>query len=707
VFQAIGGSVNASFVMTGDGTPERVLGLSTTASLADVFQVAPMIGRWYTEQEDQPGGPKLVILDHAFWVQRFASDRRIVGKTITLNGEPYEVIGVMPPTFSFRRAQVLVPLQRKLDPTTRGSHFLPTLARLKDGVTVERAATEMRALGQTLAKEFGTNHGVDVRSYYEVVVGNIRTPLRVLLGAVFFVLLIACANVANLLLASSIAKRRELAIRVALGAAQRDLARQLVTESVLLAVIGGAIGLMLAYWALGVFVALAGAQLPRGSTVHIDLRVVAVAGGLTLLVGVFCGLWPLIRLKTRELASAVREGDIRSGAAGKRFGNGLVVAEIALAFMLLVGAGLLVKNLMLLQTRDAGIRTDRVVAFDVTPSGPRYLEPEALKTFYRDLYSRLSQVGTIESVGMTSHLPMYNFGTNGEMQIEGGTPWDPTNAPLVEYRWIYGDYLRTMGVPLLKGRFLDQHDGAGTFTVLINQAMAEKFWPGQDALGKRFGQGNDKKQWFQVVGIIGNIRSFGLSQRVPYEFYRTIDQNPFNAMTIVMRTRGDDPTAVIPVARQIVADLDPSMPIAQVQTMGDVVSGSVAQPRLVSALTGVFGGLAGLLAMVGVYAVMAYNVRRQRREFGIRLALGANRQTVRTLVVGRGLLLSVIGIAIGLAGSFVLTRLLSAMLNDVKPTDPWVFSLTAVSVLIVSVLASYPPAHQASRTDPMVVLREA
>jgi len=376
------------------------------------------------------------------------------------------------------------------------------------------------------------------------------------------------------------------------------------------------------------------------------------------------------------------------------------------AFALLVGAGLLVKDLMLLRARDAGIRADRIVAFDISLSGPRYKAPEAVVAFYRELYTRLAQAAGTESTGMTSHLPMYNFGTNGEFQIEGGTPWRANEAPLVEYRWMSGDYLKTMGIPLLKGRLLDARDGTKARTVLINQAMADKFWPGADPIGKRFGQGSDTSRWYEVVGVVGNVRSLGLARSTPFEFYRTIDESPFNAMTVVIRTRGEDPTAIVPTARQIVASIDPALPLTQVQTMEHVVSESVGQPRLMSALTVLFGALAGLLAMVGVYGVMAYNVRRQRREFGIRLALGADQAAVRNLVVGRGLTLALAGVAVGAVAAWLLTGLLKTMLNDVKPTDVTVFVATAASVVTVALAACYLPARAAGRVDPVMVLRD-
>jgi putative ABC transport system permease protein len=424
-------------------------------------------------------------------------------------------------------------------------------------------------------------------------------------------------------------------------------------------------------------------------------------------VGVLCGLWPLLMLKTRELVSAVREGDARTGSAsGRRFGGALVAVEMAVAFTLLVGAGLLVKNLTLLRARDTGFRTDRIVAFDLAPAGARYEKPEQLVAFYRDVYSRLAQVGTVESIGMISHLPMYSFGYNGDMSIEGGNPWPDSQAPLVEYRWMHGEYLKTLGIPLVKGRLLDARDGKGTTTVLINRAMAEKFWPGKDPIGKRFGQGSDTSQWYQVVGVVGNVRSYGLAATAPFEFYRTVEQSAFPWMTVVIRTRGDDATSIVPTARRIVAALDPSLPLTAIQTMEEVVSASVGQPRLMSALTGLFAVLAGLLAMVGVYGVMAYNVRRQRREFGIRLALGASRGALGRLVIGRALVLTGLGIGAGAFGAWGVGRLLRSMLNDVQPGDPAVFALTAAAMLVVALLASALPARAAGRVDPIVVLRD-
>jgi predicted permease len=524
---------------------------------------------------------------------------------------------------------------------------------------------------------------------------------------VLLVLLIACSNVANLLFAAALARRRELAIRVALGAGPSRIARQLATEGALLALAGGAIGVVLAMWLLQLFTTLAGRDLPRAGAIAIDGRVLAFTAAVSLAVGVLCGLWPMLLLRAKELAIAIREGDTRTGsAAGGRLLGAVVVTEIALGFVLLFGAGLLVKNLRMLHARDAGVRTENVLAFDTSPAGPRYEDPERGLALYRELLARLDQLPQVEAVGMTSHLPMRDWGWNGEFELEGGTPWNASDAPLVEYRWIYGDYFQTLGVPLLKGRMLGPDDRRGSNVVLINQAMADKFWPGKDPLGKRFGQGTDPADWYEVVGVVGNTRSRGLAQPAPYEFYRTIEQNPLATLTTVVRTRGSNPTALVPTARQIVASIDPDLPLSGIATLEAVAADSVGQARLMSALDVLFGVLAGALAIVGVYGVMTYSVRCQRREFGVRLALGADEAHVRGLVRGRGLRLALQGVLIGAVGAFLLRGVLRAVLDDVKPTDLGVFAATAAVLFAASWLASYLPARWASRLDPIVVLRD-
>jgi putative ABC transport system permease protein len=708
VFAALGGSFTPMVVVTGAGEPERVQAAGATASLMDVFRVNAAIGRWFASAEDQPGGPKVVVLTDGYWKRRLAGDLQVLGRRITIDGEPHEIVGVMPPRFVHRRADLFIPVQRKIDPSNRGSHFLATYGRLKPGVTLAQAQQEMRALGGALATEFGHNHGIDVQSYPQVVVGGVAQPLRVLMGAVSLLLLIACANVANLLLASGLARRRELAVRTALGATRWDLARQLTIESVVLAVAGGLVGLLLAQWALQTFARLADSVLPRTAVIQMDATVLAASLAIALVTGTICGLWPVMRLKTTTLGHDVREGDLRAGssAGGRRFGNSLVVIEIALAFTLLVGAGLLAKNLLALQARDTGFVSEGLVTFDLAPTGSRSATPAVQRAFYRDLAPKLATLPGVTSVGLTSHLPMQDFGWNGEVRLEGGNPWPPEAAPLIERMWVGADYFKTMQTDIVRGRPFDDRDREGVpLVAILSERTAEKFWPGQNPIGRRFFRGSGTDAPVEVIGVARDVRTYGLARTSPYLMYISINQESFRAMTVVLRSQSADPTTVIPGARKIVASIDPLLPMARVQTMTDVVGRSVTQPRLLSWLSGLFGGLAGVLAMVGVYGVMAYTVRRSRREFGIRLALGADPAAVRRLVVRRGLLLGTLGVALGAAGALLLTRTLQALLDDVKPTDPPVFLGTALALLLVSVAAGFVPALQASRTDPNVVLR--
>ena len=590
VFSAIGGASGASFVLTSTGAdPARLSALRTTASYFDVFRTPAFAGRWFSDAEDQPNGPHVAVLNYPFWMRQFQGSPKAIGAKLDLDGVPYEVVGVAPPDFANRRTDLFVPLQMKLDPSKRGNHFLPVYARLKDGVTVETARRQMQELGEALAKEFGTNHGIDVQSYTEMIVGDIRRPLEVLLAAVFLLLLIGASNVANLMLASGLARRRDLAIRMSLGASFPQLARMMAAEGIWLAVAGGVLGVLLSSWIVAAFVAMAGTQLPRASAVHLDMRVIGFSTATSLAVGVVCSLFPLILLWKSELAHGVRDGDARaggSGQAGNRARRALVVAEFALAFGLLVCSALLIKSLLLLRARDPGVRTDHIVSFRVELNPQRYAKDSEVRNFYHTLYERLAQINGVRTVGLTSHLPMVDYGTNGDFQMDGEAPWPPNQAPLVEYRWMYGDYLKTMGVPLLEGRLLDAHDGDGTHAVLINKAMAEKFWPGKDPLGRHFGQGDDKTKWYEVAGVVGNVRSYGMTQSYPFEFYQTIDQSSYNPMTVVINTGVDDPLTLVPIARQLVTSLDSTIPITRVRNSWRTAraSESLDRPRLMTAL---------------------------------------------------------------------------------------------------------------------------
>jgi putative ABC transport system permease protein len=710
VFETMAGTHNRTGVVTGLGDAERVPLQRATWSVPDVFKVQPAMGRWFSQAEDTPGGDKVVVLSHQFWTDHFGRSGQVLDQSVTIDGVAHRVIGVMPAEYQ-STVQLFEPLQMAPDPKQRGSHFLPVYARLKPGVTVAQAQKEMVALGGVLAKEFGHNHGIDVQSYPELVLGSIRQPLQMLMGAVSLVLLIACANIANLLLAAGAARQREFGLRAAIGATRMDLTRQVLIETLSLALAGGVLGIVLAAGAIKVFATLADQIVPRASTIGLDANVLLFALGLSLLTGVFCGLWPVLRLNPARLVAAVRESDARAGtdASSRRFGSALVIAEVALAFSLLAGSGLLLKNLLQLEARPIGFKTDHVIAFDLPLAGARYEKPEAIAAFYDTLLAQVKAVPGVENVAATSHLPMYNFGWNGEVTIEGGNPWPGTSAPLVERAWVTRDYFTTLSIPIRRGRAFDERDRIGTASVaILTSNTAEKFWPGQDPIGRRF-SGNSNPgpntQWTTVIGIVDDARSYGLQRSSPFQMYAPAEQEPFGPMTVTVRASTDNPSTIMAPIRRVVNGIDPSLPIAKVQTLDAVVSQSVSQPRLISALTSLFGALAGVLAAVGVFGVMSNNVRRERRQFGIQLALGAAPARVRRLILMRGVTLGTIGVVIGGVGAYWLTRYVASLLSDVAPTDPWVFGGTALALLAVAIGACIWPAFQAGRTDPMTALR--
>jgi putative ABC transport system permease protein len=531
------------------------------------------------------------------------------------------------------------------------------------------------------------------------------------MGAVLCVLLIACFNVANLLLASGMSRRREIAVRLALGAGQKDIARQLTCESLLLAVTGGALGLLLAIWIVRVFVVLAANNLPRAATIHVDGRVLAFTAGISILVGLVCGLSPLLRLRLKTLTTALREGDTRTASGGgATFGNGLVIGEIAVAFALLVGAGLMVKNLLLLERREAGISVDRVIAFDISPSGPRYRDSAAISALYRMLDERLAQLGGVQHVGLTSHLPMYRFGNNGEMTREGGNPWGANENPLVEYRYLYGDYLKALGIPLLRGRTLDSRDGANTNGVLINQARADKFWPDEDPIGKRiwFGSApgfNDPARPVEIVGVVADVKYWPLNDAIGPDFYTSYLQFTYPSSIYLVKAR--DAAAVLPALRRAVAEIDPTLPLYDVQLVSERVAEAVARPRFTALVTALFAASTALLAAMGIFGVMAYSVSMRRDELALRLALGGTPRRLRLMILSQAVRLTVAGSVVALAAGMWLQRALRGMLYGVSATDPVIVAVAVGGMSAIALIAAAAPAWRASATDPMTILRRS
>jgi putative ABC transport system permease protein len=705
VFDEVGGYGYGTSVLTEKGAPERVRTARVTASLFRVLRMAPALGRWMRDDEDAPGGPPVAILSYGFWRERFSGDPNIVGQTITLDGTARTIVGVMPPQFLSRRLQVFVPLAMANDQTNRGSHFMPVVARLKAGVTVPAAQREMVALGNRLAKEHPTNHGIDVAAYKSVVVGDTGQSLLVLLGSVAFVLLIACANVANLLLARAASRRREISIRTALGAGRVRLARQLITESLLLALSGGILGVALAYWGVKSFIGMAPQNFPRVDAISVDAGVLLFTLGVSIVTGVLFGLAPVLHALHLHPGDALKQEEARTTTSSgvRRASSTFVVVEIALSLVLLIGAGLLVKSLLRIEHQDAGFSIERLLTFDLTLPSTRYADDAHVRAFFDDATARVQALPGVQSVGAISIFPLVGFGTNGDFVIEGRT-WPDGRSPLIEKRVIRGDYFQTMGIRLLRGRLFDSRDSDKAPKVaIINETTAQRFWPNGDALGKRMSLwGSDL---CEIVGIVSSVRSNSLAAKPAIEAYGPDAQAVFNSLTFVVRTAAD-PASITASIRQQVAAIDPVQPLGAAQTIEAIIRQSTAQPRLLSTLTVVFAALAGILAAVGTYGIMAYSVSQQTREIGIRMAMGADPRTVVRVVLAQGAKLTGIGIALGMAGAFALTSVLGSLLYQVSATDPAVFGGTCAAMAIVALAACYIPARAATQVDPMVVLRD-
>ncbi len=706
VFTLVGGSSPRSVVLTGSGDPTRVNGASVTSTFFTVLDVPPFVGRPISAEEDQPGGPKAVVLSYRLWEQRFGADPELVGRTITLDGEPHLVVGVMPPGFDYpQRAQLWLPLARAFDETTRDGHFMRVVARLKPDVTFEQARTEMEALGQRLSELRSHPHGTTIRSFGEFLVGNSGRPLLVLLGAASFVLLIACVNVANLLLARAVSRERELAVRVALGAGRVRLLRQLLTESVALALLGGGLGVVAAGWLIRLFMGLAPASFPRLADIGVDLRVLAATAAASVLTGVVFGMLPAMHALRANPNQSLRDGSGKTsgGARARRANRLLVTTEVALALVLLVGAGLMVKSLYRLQAEDPGISVDRLLTFQVELTSGRYDSNETGWTFYRDLLDRLRALPGIESAGGINLLPLDNWGWNTSFQIEGHEPWPAGQEPIAEHRAVTSDYFGTMGIPVVRGRAIDDRDtAAAASVVMINDSFARQFFENEDPIGRRIVRGGVP---VEIVGVAADVKQSRLDRPTAPEIYHPITQATYGFLAVVVRARTSDPLALVPAVREQVAALDPDLPITQVATMRQVVSASVRQPRLSSTLIGLFAALAALMATVGVYGVMSYSVSERTRELGIRIALGADARSVMRLVVAEGLTTAGVGTAVGALASVALTRVLGSQLYEVSPTDPLVLGATAAGVLVVAMAAALVPARRAMRVDPMVALR--
>lgn len=718
VMETIGGYATSSGTLVDDaGEALRVAGTAATAEVFDVLGVPPLLGRVYGADEDDPGGAQIAVLSYGLWQSAFAGDPAIIGRLVRLNGRETEVIGVMPAGFSFpgEDRQVYVPLRIQY-PGGRASHFFSGIARLKAGATLEQAESEMAGLMELWKRDYPdihTGHYLFLRRYVEDVVGDAPRLLALLMGAVGIVLLLVCVNVAHVLLARSVARRRELAVCAALGASRRRLARQTLAESGVLAVTGTVLGLLLARVSLHSILELAGSAVPRPGSVHMNGRVALAAVGIAALVTLVAGLLPALRARLADPQMALRDGDRSStgGPGGSRLRGALVVAEVALATIIVAAAALLVRSYDHLLSVDPGFRTEQALMVDLSLPSGIYQDPESRYAFYRDLRTRLAALPGVTDVGGASFLPLTGIQSNIDFEIENRPPPAP-GEPATSSTFLLATpgLDRALGIEMLEGRFIDEADDAdATRVVVVSRALERRFFP-DGALGRRMRLSGDTTGWMTIVGVIADVPHEGLDVAPVPAYYVAYAQSllvygyPPTRMVQVLRTQ-TDPLALAPAIREVVRAIDPGLPITRMDPLHRVIEDSVARPRFTLSLVGSFAVLALVLGGLGLYGVLACAVSERIRELGIRMALGARRGEVARLVIGRGLLLTAIGLALGLGAALAGGRVLTSMLYDVTPTDPATFAVTAATLLGIALLACLVPASRALRLDPAEILR--
>lgn len=711
---AVGGR---SWSLTGSGEPLRVDGEAVSVSLFHVLQVEPALGRVFTPEDDRPGSSRVALLGHGFWADRFGADPKIVGQTIRLNDEPYTVVGVLPRGFYFPDPddKLFVPLA--LTPqqiATHDGHSLQVVARLKPGVSFAQAQSNLDGVAKQITEQHpntNTGVGVTVLSLREQTVGDVRTALLVLLGVVGFLLLMVCANIGNLLLSRASARSREFAVRTALGASRGRLVRQLLTESTLLAVMGGALGLGLAVWGISALRSLAPASLPRVNALGLNTPVAVFNFIVAFVAGLVCGVVPALQSDRGDLHETLKT-DARGSAdrSGTRTRSALIVLETALGVIVLVGAGLLLRSFLELERVPLGFQPDRILTFRATLPASRYDTTARRTAFYRQVIEKLHALPGVQSVGGVSNLPLSMTSRSTGITIEGAPPPAPGQLRLVDFRTVSPDYFATMGIPLLQGRDVAWSDTPDAPpAIVISQTMARMFWPNQDALGKRIkgGQANSPAPWVTVVGIVGNIQHVDLINQPRPTMYLAPSQDQRSGDSLrewTVKTAGD-PAAVATAARDAIWTVDPALPVTRVQTMQRLRSAATARERFNLMLVGLFAVLALVLTAVGLYGVTAYAVAQRTRELGIRLALGAQPRDVLRIVLGQGARLVAAGLAIGMVASLALTRLMTTLLFGIGSRDPITFAGVAALLAAVSLLACYIPARRAMSVDPVVALR--
>jgi putative ABC transport system permease protein len=713
VFSGVAAYLTRSFTLTGTGEPERLSGANISYDTFEILGIPPALGRTFTADEDRPEHDLVAILSHDLWERSFGRDPDIIGKPITLNNRTRTVIGVMPKGFKFPEVSDLwTPLGLDTRMWTRNDHGLESIARLKPGVTVEQAQEDMSAVAQGIEEQNPvTNEGMGVNVIplrNGLVGGDYRKALMILLGVVGLLLLIACANVANLLLARATSRHKEMAIRSALGAGRGQVFRQLLTESLLLGVIGGALGMVVALWGLDLLLAAIPIDFPFWMKFDLDGRVLGFTAGISLVTGLVFGTVPALQASRVDLSEALKEGGRSSGGTGRHHMRRLlVIAEVALSLILLIGAGLMMRSFLRLIQVDPGLNPEKVLTMQVNLPGVKYDSPEKRQSFFKQLIERVGALREVEAASATSSLPLSGDTWGRSLTVEGYPVLSVGQAPAIYHNVITPNYFRAMGISLLTGRdFTEADSSTGAKVTIIDERLARQYWPTESPLGKRirFGPPEANEPWHTIVGVVAEVKQVSLNLSPRRSVYLPYAQIPVGGMTLAVRA-GGSPESLAEAIRSHVKEIDAGLPVTLVRTMREVISRSVWQPRLYAILFGVFAAIALVLASVGIYGVMSYAVTERTHEIGIRLALGARKSNVLGLVVGQGMTLTFVGTAIGLAGAFGLTRLMKSLLFGVSATDPLTFAVIALLLASVAFAACYFPARRAMKVDPMIALR--
>jgi putative ABC transport system permease protein len=724
-FEHISALTSINFNLTGAGEPERIAGARVSSSFFQLMDVSPKMGGAFSAEEDQPGNDLVVIVSHGLWQRRFGADPDIIGKPLTLNGQSYTVIGIMPAGFRFPSAADL-PAYMELQPQTdlwapialtaeqiakRGDHNLSVIARLKQSVTVEQAQTELSNIARRLEEQEpqAKGYGVNVVSLNEQLAGSIRPALLVMLVAVAFVLLIACANVANLLLARSAARQKEIAIRTALGASRSRIIRQLLTESMLLSIGGGAIGTLLSFWGIDLLLSLSPKNIPRLDQINIDANVLCFTLLISIVTGCLFGLAPALQASRLNLNESLKE-EARNSTAGLRRNRVralLVVSEVALSLVLLLGAGLMIRSFTRLLTVDAGFNPKNVLTLNLSLPTSKYPERSQQAAFFQQVIERLEALPGVQSVGAVSALPLSGAEEASSFMVEGGPAIDSSEMPMADRRRASADYFRAMGIHLVKGRYFTEADNqTATPVALISESFARRFFPDEDPVGKRIKNGGSTstRPWLSIVGVVKDVKHVALEAEARPQVYMPYLQNTWTSMTLVMRSPSD-PVALARAARSAVWEVDKEQPVSDVKSMEQYLSASISERRFSLILLGIFAAVALLLAAVGIYGVMSYSVNQRTHEIGIRMALGASRSDVLRLVVRQAMIPTLAGVVAGLGAALALTRLMSSLLYGVSATDPVTFAVIPLILLAVALAACAVPARRATKVDPCVALR--